>query len=339
MKLTDLDFFYPNELVALCPQSPPRVMWSQSFSSNPEELTFAQTLSRFEPGDLIVINETRVQKRRVFAPSQREIVFLEVASDGLTWKVLMPAKDLRLGQEETLPGGISFRLIEKGIPQTVCVSEALGEDYFAQFGEVPLPPYIQQNRGQRHSSSDDDSWYQTDYARYSGSAAAPTAGLHFRRPDLLFLRSRGVRIASLTLHVGLGTFLPVTVDDLDQHKMHSESVLVPKTTLQAIEETRVMGRRVYAVGTTVTRALESVPLKKLTETPFAFVGQTDLLIKPQFQFQMVDGLMTNFHQPKSTLLALVAAFAGLPTVKSHYQWAIDRKFKLFSYGDLTVWTK
>jgi S-adenosylmethionine:tRNA ribosyltransferase-isomerase len=194
-------------------------------------------------------------------------------------------------------------------------------------------------REDRHTQSLDDSWYQTAWNEKPGSFAAPTASLHFNNDHLQALRERGVDIHYLTLHVGLGTFLPVEVEDLRQHIMHHEEVEIPVSTLEAIGLAQHQGQRVWAMGTTVTRALEGWAVGHLKESSGSFYGQTDLLILPGFEFKVINGLLTNFHQPESTLLALVMAFAGINKVKKVYQWAIENQFRLFSYGDLSIWIR
>jgi S-adenosylmethionine:tRNA ribosyltransferase-isomerase len=228
----------------------------------------------------------------------------------------------------------------KGRPQLVEVSSSIGEDYFARFGELPLPPYIQKAREQRHTVAEDESWYQTRWAQKPGSFAAPTASLHFRESDMNLLKARGVQILEVTLHVGLGTFLPVTADDLDHHDMHEEYAEIPFEVWAGIQSARASGAKVWALGTTSTRALESGAAGLLgKDVDGNLKGFTKILIQPPYQFQIVDRLLTNFHQPQSTLLALVSAYSDLETVKACYQWAIARNFRLFSYGDLSVWLK
>ena len=229
--------------------------------------------------------------------------------------------------------------MQKGRPQIVEASEALDEKYFDQVAELPLPPYIQKARGERHTVQADESWYQTHWAQKPGSFAAPTASLHFSIEDFAALRKRGVKILELTLHVGLGTFLPVTAEDLDQHDMHAEYVEIPKETWEQIQKAKTEGKKIWSLGTTATRALESAGAGLLNENANGLHGLTRILIQPGFQWKVVDRLLTNFHQPESTLLALVAGFSDLNTVKSVYQYAISKHFRLFSYGDLSVWIR
>lgn len=336
MKVTDLDFSYPEELVATAPQRPSRVMWVAA-GQPPEEISLQDLLARIPSGDVLVVNNTRVLKRRVFS-GEVEILFLKNVT-GRDWEVLFPAKKYKVGHVFELPWGVTMTLTEKGRPQKVQLNQDVTEDYFQKVAELPLPPYIQKARAQRHTVDADETWYQTAWAKEPGSFAAPTASLHFTAQDMENLRARGVLLHEVTLHVGLGTFLPVTAEDLDDHDMHEEYVEVSASTWSAIEKARSEGRHVWALGTTTTRSLESVAQGLLSgSAQEGFRGFTKLLIQPGYEFKAVSRLLTNFHQPQSTLLALVAGFSSLERVKACYQWAIERKFRLFSYGDLTCWT-
>ncbi len=335
MKLSDLDFDFPAELLAQAPQRPSRVMWVDS--KGPLEISLNSLIEKIPAGDVLVLNDTRVLKRRVFA-DDLEILFLNSKSE-LQWEVLFPSKKYKIGDFINLPGGVKAKLLRKGRPQTLEVDCVLDENYFQKVAELPLPPYIQKARDQRHTSQEDESWYQTAWAEKPGSLAAPTASLHFSNDDLVRLKDRKVNIQKVTLHVGLGTFLPVTVDDLNEHEMHDEFLEVSRETWENILQARQQGHRVWCLGTTSVRALESVAQNLITSSEAGFFGSTKLLIQPGYQFQVVDRLLTNFHQPQSTLLALVSAFAGLDPVKACYSWAIERRFRLFSYGDLSVWIR
>lgn len=337
MKITDLDFAYPEELIATEPQRPSRVMWVEK-NGTPEEISFQDLLQRIPAGDVLVVNNTRVLKRRVFA-NDLEILFLKQIN-ATDWEVLFPSKKLKIGAVLNLPEDVQMTLIEKGRPQKVRLSREVGEDYFQKVAELPLPPYIQKARDQRHTVDADESWYQTAWAQKPGSFAAPTASLHFTDQDMQSLKAKGVQILEVTLHVGLGTFLPVTAEDLDQHDMHEEYVEISASVWQAIQKARKAGHKVWSLGTTTTRSLESAGQGVLPGSPEAgFQGFTKILIQPGYEFRIVDRLLTNFHQPQSTLLALVSGFSSLSQVKACYQWAIERKFRLFSYGDLTCWTR
>ncbi len=336
MQKSDLFFEYPEHLVATEKKPVSRVMMVQK--GDPRELSIPSVLSQIPPGDLLVVNDTKVIPARVSSQDGLEILFIKALGEN-TWQVLCPARKWPVGQQQSLPGGVKVTMLEKGRPQKVETDRALDSQYFFEFGEMPLPPYIQEARGERAARPEDRLAYQTDWAQELGSLAAPTASLHFKQEDLQKVRSRGADVASLCLHVGLGTFLPIHSDNIDDHEMHPERVVIRKQVWQKIKDVRSQGGRVWALGSTVTRALESQALGLLQETEDSFAGDTRLFIKPGFEFQVVDVLMTNFHQPESTLIAMVMAFAGVESVKANYQWAIDRNFRLFSYGDLSVWLK
>lgn len=335
MLTLDLDFAYPDELVATSPRPKSRVMMVQN--GEPEETTILQLLSRFQPEDVLVINTSKVIPARVTCASGLEILFIREIEKNM-WEVLCPARKWSK-QGEVLPCGTAISLEKTGLPQIVSVPKDLTLSYFETYGQLPLPPYIQDKRGERDMRDADKNDYQTVWAETYGSLAAPTASLHFKNEHIERLKGRGVTVAELCLHVGLGTFLPIHVDNLLEHKMHGEWVSIPHKTIAAINDAKECGGRVWALGTTVTRSLESWAHGRLSVGEKGFEGVTDLFITPGFEFRAVDVLMTNFHQPKSTLLALVAAFSDLETVKKNYSWAMERQFRLFSYGDLTVWQR
>lgn len=338
MQLSDLDFNYPDELIATEPSADFRCCYV-GLNGEPKELNSKSELfKRFKAGDVLVINESRVLKRRVFSTSGLEILFLENLGENC-WSVLFPAKKIKIGSEVELPGNIKMSLIEKGIPQKVQTSEELTASYFQTYGELALPPYIQQARGSRHQNKSDDDWYQTDWAESDGSFAAPTASLHFNQSDLAQLSQLGVNIVKVTLHVGLGTFLPIRLEDIKQHKMHSEWIEVSKRTVEVLSLAKKMKHNIWCLGTTALRAVESQAHGYLNfdDKRESYIGESDIFITPGFEFKFANRLLTNFHQPKSTLLALVASFQSIERVKKVYQWAIDKKFKLFSYGNLSAW--
>lgn len=356
MKISDLRFSYPDELVATEPRRPSRVMWvdcrdlcgvdnqkadlqKDSSITEAQELAWSEFLEKIPSGDVLVVNDTKVVKRRVFS-SELEILFLDLIDPQKNiWSVLFPSKKMKIGQVINLPGSAQMTLLEKGRPQKVQLDQFLNDDYFEKYGEVPLPPYIQKARGERHHRKDDEAWYQTVWAENPGSFAAPTASLHFSPQDLERLRAKGVKILKVTLHVGLGTFLPVLADDLNDHKMHSEFVEISIETWEEILRSKLQGKKIWSLGTTTTRALESQAKGLLQKNTKSYLGLTDILIQPGFQWSVVDCLLTNFHQPESTLLALVASFSSLERVQKVYQIAIEKKFRLFSYGDLSVWVR
>jgi len=340
MKKSDLYFEYPDNLVALEPRTPSRVLLAGDFkTTQPQEINKEKLFSLFKPGDVVVINNTKVLKRRVFA-NNKEILFLnQNLSNPNQWQVLMPTKDLKLNQVFELPLGIQAKLIQKGRPQIIETDSQLTDNYFEKIAELPLPPYIQKLRDQRSAKDEDQNWYQTKWASKPGSLAAPTASFHFDNKDWDFLRQKAVKVLEITLHVGLGTFLPVTASDLKDHQMHEELVDIPKITWNEILKAKKENNKVIALGTTVCRSLESQAKNffSYSKTSDSYAGATNLFITPGFKFEIIDVLLTNFHQPESTLLALVAAFSDLEVVKKNYQFAIENKFRLFSYGDLSVW--
>lgn len=327
MHTSELDFQYPESLVALAPHEPCRILFGNS-PGGPTELSRKELFELFRPGDLLVRNNTLVEKRRVFSVNGLEILFLEKLSDK-KWSVLYPARGMKLGETMKLPLEVTATLTEKGLPQTLELSHDIDEAYFKEVGELALPPYIQKARELRHNKDEDSHWYQTAWAKENGSVASPTASLHFGDVDFLELEKRGVKVAEVTLHVGIGTFLPVRSDQLNDHKMHSEVLNVPLETRKAVRECKEKGGRVWALGSTVVRALESDNNS----------GSTELFIQPGYDWKVVNGLLTNFHQPKTTLLAMVSAFSGLDEMKKAYDYAIENKFRLFSYGDLSVWIR
>lgn len=330
MKLTDLKYHFPENLIAIEPTRPTRVMWVEE-GQIPIEFNLQQVIEKIPAGDILVINDTKVLKRRVFA-GDLEILFLDQLENN-RWSVLFPSKKFSIGDTIHLPNNFKMKLLEKGLPQQVEISDTLTEAEFEKMAELPLPPYIQKARDQRHNSQQDEKWYQTAWAEKPGSMAAPTASLHFSSENIAELKNRGVEVLNLTLHVGLGTFLPVKVEDLDQHKMHSEQYSISVDTWNLILEAKKKGKKIWSLGTTTTRVIESVARTGQLS------GKTDILLQVGSEFKIVDRLMTNFHQPESTLLALVAGFSSLDVVKKSYSWAIERKFKLFSYGDFSIWLK
>ena len=334
MRLEDLKYNYPEELIATEPARPSRVMWVDE-AGHPTEISVKDLIQKIPTGDVLVLNNTRVLKRRVFV-GDLEILFLEVIESGhdhSVYQVMFPSKKVKVGDQIQLQNNSVMTLLEKGLPQKVSVTPKLTDTDFEKIAELPLPPYIQKARGERHNAVADESWYQTAWAEISGSFAAPTASLHFSKNDLETLKNKGVLIEYITLHVGLGTFLPVRVENLDNHEMHEEIYEVSHQTWDVILDSKRKGQSIWALGTTVTRTLETIArTEKLS-------GASKLLLQVGSEFKVVDRLMTNFHQPESTLLALVAGFAGLDKVKHNYSWAVEKRFRLFSYGDLSVWCK
>jgi len=339
LTLTDFNFKYPEELIGIKPQDPMRVLLNDGQKNT--EINKQKLIELFKPGDVLVVNDTKVIPKRVFSEDGLEVLFLDLASDSTDiWSALFPAKKLKEGAEIKFAEGLIATLVEKGFPIKIKLNKKITEEYFNNYGHPALPPYIQKARGQRESVKDDLAWYQTEWAKYSGSSAAPTASLHFSNNDLKELVKKGVKIEYVTLHVGLGTFMPLRNELLTDNTLHSEFVFISDETISVVKSAKDNNSgRVWGLGTTVTRSLESWAAGKLSNCEGGVSGNTDLFIYPGYKFKVIDCLLTNFHQPKSSLLALVSAFAGYQNVMSSYDWAIKNKFKLFSYGDLSVWTK
>jgi S-adenosylmethionine:tRNA ribosyltransferase-isomerase len=282
------------------------------------------------PGTLIVLNDTRVRKARLYAqaPSgaQVEFLLLEKGPDAVWQALVSRSGRAHPGKSYHFPGGLTGTIIEaRGQERTVRFDGTLDEAYLERHGHVPLPPYIH-----RRDNPADAERYQTVYARSVGSAAAPTAGLHFTPQLLERLSAAGAEISWITLHVGLGTFSPIRAEDIEDHAMHLEHYSVPPETRKRVEAARRQGRTVLAVGTTVVRCLESA---WTGEGPAEGEGSTRLFIRPGHRFQAVDQLFTNFHTPGSSLLVLVSAFAGRERVLQAYAEAVRRGYRFFSYGD------
>lgn len=331
LTLEDLNYSYPQNLIATKPQRPSRILVNRSGENT--EVSKQQLLDLFQPGDVLVVNDTKVTPKRIFTDNEIEILFLDNESEN-RWTALFPAKKLKVGDALSLPGGVEAKLLEKGFPLKISLSKVLDEAYFLKHGHPALPPYIQKARGERRAQEEDYQWYQTEWAKNVGSSAAPTASLHFTNDDLDSLKQKGVEVCPVTLHVGLGTFMPLRNDEVTSNELHSEFVSINKETIKKIESA---SGKVWAMGTTVTRSLESYAAGVLAENDDSYSGPTKLFIYPGYKFKIVNALLTNFHQPKSSLLALVFAFAGIENTKKAYEWVIGKEFKLFSYGDLSVW--
>lgn len=333
MRTDDFDYRLPHELIA---QHPAPRGSSRLFAIDREGAErhgrFRDLPSLLAPGDLVVVNDSRVLPARLFATTEAggrvEVLLLEPEGE-LDWIVLArPARKLRPGRRLALPLGIELECRERLTDGKLRVRLSRPiEDELDEIGHVPLPPYIR-----RADNAADRERYQTIFARSSGSVAAPTAGLHFSDEVVEELASRGIGLARVTLHVGLGTFRPVSVGDLRQHRMDAERYEIPAETAAAIRATRRAGGRVLAVGTTVVRTLEAAALAAADDTPSG-AGRTDLFIVPGFRFRAVDLLLTNFHLPRSTLLMLVAAFVGRDRCLDAYREAIAESYRFYSYGD------
>ncbi len=332
MDIADYDFDLPEELIAqhpLADRSSSRLLMVDEASGMCREHQFADIVELLSPGDLLIANDTRGLPARMQAhkPSGGAVeVMLErlLAVDRMLVQLranrpVRTGQELKVGEQTLVVEGRQDRFFE------LRVEGMSVESLLHRYGSTPLPPYIQ-----RTADDEDDSRYQTVYAEHPGAVAAPTAGLHFT-PELIgALDLKGIGWDTLTLHVGAGTFLPVQTDDLEQHVMHAEWISVNQDLCSRINQTRKGGGRVVCVGTTAMRALESAAASGELK-PFA--GDTRLFIKPGFEFQVADMLITNFHLPRSTLLVLVTTFAGYHRVMEMYRYAVEKRFRFFSYGD------
>ncbi len=296
-----------------------------------EHVTFREIGKYLNPGDLLVINQTRVIPARIFAhkPTGGKVeVLLLRRVDERTWETLIGGKKVRTGSHLDLEGGPGLEVVEAldGARRLVRFDEPV-ESFLPQIGQMPLPPYI-------HERLTDPERYQTVYSKESGSAAAPTAGLHFTRELMEDLSAHGIGFARLTLHVGLDTFAPVNENDPVEHKIHTEWCELNQATADQINQAKHNGGRIVAVGTTSVRTLESAAQNAAEgQVVGTFSGPTNLFILPGYTFRAVDAMVTNFHLPRSTLLMLVSAFSGRERILSAYQQAIEMKYRFFSFGD------
>ncbi|MFL7867641.1 MAG: tRNA preQ1(34) S-adenosylmethionine ribosyltransferase-isomerase QueA [Anaerolineales bacterium] len=366
MKTSDFDYYLPESSIAQTPLEPrdsSRLLVLNRKKGNLEHRVFGEIGDYLNPGDLLVLNQTRVIPARIYARKATggkvELLLLR-RKDDLTWECLVGGKGMTVGKTVIVDDGESvirspkspdlgetpksgdFGLraeiidILNGSERLVKFSEPI-EPYFPKIGNVPLPPYI-------HEKLDDPERYQTVYAREPGSAAAPTAGLHFTPRLLDELKAKGVKVAYVTLHVGLDTFAPVTEDNPEEHKIHTEWCELPQETADVINAVRAAGGRIVAVGTTSVRTLESAMEQTMDRGPQTivnrqssvvspFIGPTSLYILPGYQFKVVDAMITNFHLPKSTLIMLVSAFAGREKILATYETAIKEGYRFYSFGD------
>ena len=332
MKTSDFDYTLPLESIAQTPVEPRDSSRLLVLNRNDGllEHAFFRDIGRYlRSSDLLVVNRTRVIPARLFARKStggRVEVLLLRREDLLTWECLVGGKGLAVGKAITIENGPSAEIVEvlEGSHRRLRFAEPI-EPYFPNVGHVPLPPYI-------HTPLQDPERYQTVYAREPGSAAAPTAGLHFTARLMDELMSKGVNFAEVTLHVGLDTFAPVTEEDPEQHQIHTEWCEVPPATVDAITRARQSGGRIIAVGTTSVRTLESA-VRSGRDSIISYSGPTNLYILPGYRFKLVDAMITNFHLPKSTLIMLVSAFAGRERILHAYEIAIQEHYRFYSFGD------
>ncbi len=332
MQTSDFDYHLPESSIAQTPSEPrdsSRLLVLHRDSGDVEHRVFHNLEYFLRPNDLLILNRTRVIPARIFAKKETggkvELLLLR-RRDALTWEALVGGKGLRVGSKVLVEENVSAEIIEilAGSERLIKFSEPI-EPYFSKVGNIPLPPYI-------HEKLNDPERYQTVFARDVGSAAAPTAGLHFTPQLLDVLKEKGVKIGYVTLHVGLDTFAPVTEDDPEEHKIHTEWCELPQETADLINQTKQNGGRVIAVGTTSVRTLESAGSVGRDAIP-PYIGPTSIYILPGYQFKIVDAMVTNFHLPKSTLIMLVSAFAGREKILQTYQTAIQEGYRFYSFGD------
>ena len=336
MKTSDFYYDLPEELIAQDPledRSGSRLLVLDRQTGKIEHKIFRDVIDYLNPGDCLVVNNTKVIPARLIGSkvgtdAKIEVLLLKRKEDNIWETLVKPGKKCKVGTKisfgEGLLTGEVVDIVEEGNRLVKFSYEGIFEEILDQLGQMPLPPYI-------HHQLQDKNRYQTVYAKHDGSAAAPTAGLHFTPELLEKIREKGVKIAHVTLHVGLGTFRPVKVEDVTEHHMHSEFYIVEEDQAKLINETKQAGGKIVAVGTTSCRTLESATgedgiLK-------AGSGWTDIFIYPGYQFKLIDRLITNFHLPESTLVMLVSALAGKENIMAAYEEAVKMRYRFFSFGD------
>ncbi|MCI6422514.1 MAG: tRNA preQ1(34) S-adenosylmethionine ribosyltransferase-isomerase QueA [Blautia sp.] len=336
MKTSDFYYDLPEELIAQDPledRSSSRLMCLDKETGDITHTHFRHILDELNPGDCLVINDTKVIPARLYGSKAGtnagiEILLLKRKEDHVWETLVKPGKKAKPGTVISFGNGLLtgevIDVVEEGNRLIQFSYEGIFEEILDQLGEMPLPPYI------THKLQDKGR-YQTVYAKHEGSAAAPTAGLHFTEELLEQIKAKGVNIAHVTLHVGLGTFRPVKVDDVEKHHMHSEFYMIEEEQAERINRTKREGNRVIAVGTTSCRTLESASDEE--GILHAGSGWTEIFIYPGYSFKMIDGLITNFHLPESTLLMLVSALAGKESIMHAYEEAVKEKYRFFSFGD------
>ena len=334
MRTSDFDYHLPAELIAQRPAKPrdsSRLLVYRRGDDHVEHRIFHQLPDYLDANDVLVLNETRViparlKARKLPGGGRAEVLLLHRLGE-LTWEVMVGGSGLKPGRKLQIINGPQAEVREDlGGARRIIVFSAAISPLLDQIGEMPLPPYI-------HTPLEDQREYQTTYARHPGSAAAPTAGLHFTSKTITSIEDKGVRIVKITLHVGLDTFVPVHEDDPNEHPIHSEWCQIPLDVVQAIKAARGAGGKVVAVGTTTVRALETAARISPQQDISQFDGPTSLYILPGFDFRVVDAMLTNFHLPRSTLLMMVSAFANREKVLQLYNMAAIEGYRFYSFGD------
>lgn len=336
MKTSDFYFELPQELIAQDPledRSSSRMMVLDRKTGKIEHRIFRDVIEYLDPGDCLVVNDTKVIPARLIGnkvdtDAKIEVLLLKRKENDIWETLVKPGKKAKIGTEISFGEGLLkakvVDIVEEGNRLIQFSYEGIFEEILDRLGQMPLPPYI------THQLKDKNR-YQTVYAKHEGSAAAPTAGLHFTPELLEQIKEKGIQIAHVTLHVGLGTFRPVKVEDVTQHHMHSEFYVVEEEQARIINETKRSGHKVIAVGTTSCRTLESATNEEGVLIPGS--GWTEIFIYPGYQFKLIDRLITNFHLPESTLLMLVSALAGKETILHAYEEAVKERYRFFSFGD------
>lgn len=331
------DFELPEELIAQTPladRSASRLLTLNKQDGSTEHHVFSDIVDYLRPGDTLVLNDTRVIPARLFGikedtGAKAEVLLLKSLGEDRWEALVKPGKKLRTGAVITFSEELKATIESEGEMGGRVLRfsyQGIFNEILDRLGQMPLPPYIKEKL-------DDRERYQTVYAKNEGSAAAPTAGLHFTEALLEEIKAKGVQVAFVTLHVGLGTFRPMSVDRVEDHVMHEEYYVMPQETADLINRTKAAGGRIIAVGTTSARTLETVG-QKFGDGPLSYCsGWTGIFIYPGYEFKVVDALITNFHLPKSTLVMLVSALAGREHILSAYKEAIDHKYRFFSFGD------
>ncbi len=338
MRTEDFNFHLPNNLIAQHPtenRSASRMLHLDGAKQSISDRFFLDLPSLLDKGDLLILNNTRVIKARLFGHKSSggniEVLIERVLDDHNAYAQVRASRSPKVGAKFRLADAID--VVVTGRHDDMFELNILNEtpllELLETYGALPLPPYIE------HAATDEDeNRYQTVFSQHLGAVAAPTAGLHFTEDMLNAIKKRGINIAYVTLHVGAGTFQPVRVDAIKEHKMHSEIYEVPEETAALIQSTKQQGHKVTAVGTAVLRALESAAQESDADKVVDIGrGETDIFITPGFKFKVIDRLFTNFHLPKSTLLMLVSAFGGFNAIKHAYAHAIEKEYRFFSYGD------
>lgn len=336
MKVEDFNYYLPEELIAQTPlkkRDESRLMVVDKKTGEIEHRHFSDIINYLNPGDTLVLNDTKVLPARLIGVKEETNATIEILLlkniEGDNWECLVkPARRVHIGTIVSFGDGLlkakCIKEFDEGIKHFTLLYDGVLMEILDKLGSMPLPPYI-------HEKLEDKDRYQTVYAKNLGSAAAPTAGLHFTKSLLKKIKEKGIDVCYITLHVGLGTFRPVSVDTIEDHKMHSEFYMMDQIVADKLNKAKEEGRKIISVGTTTTRTLEAI-MSKYNEFKECS-GYTDIFIYPGYKFRAIDNLITNFHLPKSTLIMLVSALAGRNNILNAYKVAVENKYRFFSFGD------